>query len=159
DAAVEDHLDAALLTEQHTQRVVKLSTALRHDEQEPLHDPSCQSSVGRWWAHGRARSKAAAARSTVTSAKRRPTICSPIGSLSFVKPHGTDAAGWPVMLNGYVNGIQAYGSTGLPAISVGLSSPTGNGGAAVVGGCSRSDLPQKGLGCGPHPSPSDHHCP
>src|SRR5262249_33420596 len=74
DAPVEDHLDAALLPEQHTQRVVELSTPLRPDEHEPLHGPSCQSSAGRWWVHGRTRSKAAEARSTVTSSKRRPTI-------------------------------------------------------------------------------------
>src|SRR5262249_56807557 len=111
-----------------------------------------QHSVGRWWAHGRARSKAAEAGSTVTSSKRRPTICKPIGSPSFVKPHGTDAAGWPVMLNGYVNGIQAYGSTSLPAISVGLSSPTANGGHAIVGVSSRSYGSESVLRCDHHAS-------
>src|SRR4029453_8525354 len=109
----------------------------------------------RWWAHGRARSKAAEALSTVTSSKRRPTICSPIGSPSLVKPHGTDAAGWPVMLNGYVNGIQAYGSTGLPAISVGLSSPTGNGGHAIVGVSRRSYVSKRAFGGDHHPSPTN----
>ena len=44
-----------------------------------------------------------------------------------MKPHGTEAAGWPVMLNGNVNGIQAYGGTGFPAISFGLSSPIAKG--------------------------------
>ena len=40
----------------------------------------------------------------VASSKRRPTIWSPMGSPSRVKPHGTDAAGWPVRLKGYVYG-------------------------------------------------------
>src|SRR5439155_25195975 len=57
-------------------------------------------SGGRFWAHGRAASKAADARSTVASSNRRPTTCSPIGSPPLVKPHGTDAAGCPVRLNG-----------------------------------------------------------
>ena len=30
-----------------------------------------------------------------------------MGSLSLVNPQGTEAPGWPVMLNGYVNGIQS----------------------------------------------------
>jgi len=49
--------------------------------------------------HGAAASYAAAARSTVASSRCRPTICSPIGSPSFVSPAGTVAAGCPVMLN------------------------------------------------------------
>src|SRR5256885_5315663 len=69
---------------------------------------------GRRSAQGRARSNAAAAPRTPASSKRRPTICSPIGSPSLVNPHGTDAAGCPVRLNGYVNGIHANGSTRLP---------------------------------------------
>ena len=42
----------------------------------------------------------AAARSTVVSACHRPTIWSPTGSPSAVKPQGTVAAGWLVRLNG-----------------------------------------------------------
>jgi len=48
-----------------------------------------------------------------------------------VTPHGTEAPGCPVMLNGKVKGIQSYGSTGVPAISVGLSSPTLKGAQAI----------------------------
>ena len=98
DTPIEDHFDTPLLPEHHAQRLVELSPTLRHDEEEPLHRP--YSSTGRCWAHGRARSNAAEARSTVVSSNRRPTICSPIGKPSFVKPHGTDEAGWPVTLNG-----------------------------------------------------------
>src|SRR5256886_17527680 len=112
---------------------------------------------GRRSAQGRARSNAAAAPRTPASSKRRPTICSPIGSPSLVNPHGTDAAGCPVRLNGYVNGIHAYGSTRLPAISVGLSSPIGNGRPPGAGGLTRgtgSENPPRG---GPPPGPPDHH--
>ena len=55
--------------------------------------PSRQPIGGRSWRQGRARSNAADARSTSSSAKRRPTICNPIGRRSFVKPHGMEAAG------------------------------------------------------------------
>ena len=41
-------------------------------------------------------SNAAAARSTVASARRRPTICKPTGTPSAVTPHGTEIAGCPV---------------------------------------------------------------
>ena len=58
------------------------------------------STGGRRAAHGRACSKAAEACSTVRSAQRRPTICSPTGIPAGVKPAGTDAAGWPVKLKG-----------------------------------------------------------
>jgi len=37
---------------------------------------------------------------TVRSAKRRPTICRPTGRPAGVNPAGTEAAGWPVKLNG-----------------------------------------------------------
>src|SRR4029434_3359195 len=80
----------------------------------------CQLRGGVSSRQGWARSKAWAARSTVTSSKRRPTICKPTGSLSAVKPAGTEQAGWPVMLNGYVKGIHSYGSAGRPAVSVGF---------------------------------------
>jgi hypothetical protein len=43
--------------------------------------------------HGAAASYAAEARSTRASSSRRPTICSPIGRPSSVKPAGTVAAG------------------------------------------------------------------
>src|SRR5256886_15156629 len=108
---------------------------------------------GRRSAQGRARSNAAAAPRTPASSKRRPTICSPIGSPSLVNPHGTDAAGCPVRLNGYVNGIHAYGSTRLPAISVGLSSPIGNGGDTVGGGPTRGEGSKKTRGGGPPTRP------
>src|SRR2546428_10532694 len=106
---------------------------------------------GRRSAQGRARSNAAAAPRTPASSKRRPTICSPIGSPSLVNPHGTDAAGCPVRLNGYVNGIHAYGSTRLPAISVGLSSPIGNGGDPGGGGASGAEGVEKEARGGPPP--------
>src|SRR5256712_11740448 len=110
---------------------------------------------GRRSAQGRARSNAAAAPRTPASSKRRPTICSPIGSPSLVNPHGTDAAGCPVRLNGYVNGIHAYGSTRLPAISVGLSSPIGNGGGHVGGGAPKAEGSKKQPGGRHHPGRAD----
>src|SRR5258706_11271314 len=111
-APIEDDLDVLLRREHLLERVVQLPPALRDDEEESVHDVapdySCrgslraatQSTGGRCWAHGRARSKAAEARNTSTSSKRRPTIWSPMGNRSLVNPHGTDAAGWPVTLNG-----------------------------------------------------------
>src|SRR5207249_7410880 len=55
---------------------------------------------GRRPPHGCAASNAADAWSTVRSAKRRPTICRPTGRPAGVNPAGTEAAGWPVKLNG-----------------------------------------------------------
>ena len=49
---------------------------------------------------GCARSHAAAARSTRSSSKRRPTICSPSGRPPVPGAIGTLIAGWPVRLNG-----------------------------------------------------------
>ena len=57
-------------------------------------------SAGRRSAHGRACSKARAACSTVRSAKRLPTTCSPTGSPASVKPQGTEAAGLWLKLKG-----------------------------------------------------------
>src|SRR5689334_3235523 len=88
--------------------------------------------------HGRAASNAAAAASTARSAWRRPTICSPTGSPSVVSPAGTDAAGWPVRLNGYVNGIQPSTDTASPSISRGGRPSAANGATAVVGVRSKS---------------------
>jgi hypothetical protein len=65
-----------------------------------LRETRAQPTGGRRAAHGRACSNAAEAWSTVRSAKRRPTIWRPTGRPSGVKPAGTDAAGWPVKLNG-----------------------------------------------------------
>src|SRR4029453_9121832 len=70
-------------------------------------DPETQPMGGRCCAQGRNCSNAAAARMTVASAKRRPTICNPTGNPSDVNPAGTEAAGCPVRLNGYVKGIHA----------------------------------------------------
>src|SRR5881396_1595336 len=56
--------------------------------------------AGRRSLQGRASSKAADAARTVASACRRPTICRPTGNPSSVQPAGTEAAGWPVRLNG-----------------------------------------------------------
>ena len=75
-----------------------------------------------------------------------------------MKPHGTEAAGWPVMLNGNVNGIQAYGGTDFPAISVGLSSPIAKGGHAIVGVRSRSYFSKSRRGCSHHASRSNQAC-
>src|SRR6266849_4526631 len=72
--------------------------------------PVAYSTGGFAWAQGCSCSKAAAARSTAASSNRRPTIWSHTGSLSPVTPHGTEAPGCPVMLNGKVKGIQSYGS-------------------------------------------------
>jgi hypothetical protein len=44
-------------------------------------------------AQGAAASKAAAARSTIASCRRRPTIWSPTGRPLLVKPHGTEMTG------------------------------------------------------------------
>ena len=49
---------------------------------------------------GRSCSNKCPALSTCSSAKRRPTICSPMGRPSPASPSGTDSAGWPVMLKG-----------------------------------------------------------
>jgi DNA-binding transcriptional LysR family regulator len=57
------------------------------------------STGGRRCAHGRAASKAAAARSTIASWRRRPTIWSPTGRPSLVKPAGTEIAGSPISEN------------------------------------------------------------
>src|SRR5207302_43485 len=78
-------------------------------------------------------SKAAEAARTVASACRRPTICRPTGSPSSVQPAGTEAAGWPVRLNGNVNGIQPRVEAGSPAISRGGAWPAANGRTATVG--------------------------
>ena len=51
-------------------------------------------------ANGRALSNARAARKTSASLRAGPTICSASGSPSAVKPHGTEAAGCWVRLNG-----------------------------------------------------------
>ena len=48
---------------------------------------------GQRWPHGLAISTAAAMRSTPTSSRRRPTICTASGSPFAWKPAGTDAAG------------------------------------------------------------------
>jgi hypothetical protein len=47
-------------------------------------------------AQGAAASKAAAARSTIASCRRRPTIWSLTGRPLLVKPHGTEMTGRPV---------------------------------------------------------------
>jgi len=59
-------------------------------------------SGGRRSAHGAAASNAAAARSTLASSRQRPTIWSPTGSPSRVKPQGTEMAGRPTTVNAYV---------------------------------------------------------
>jgi hypothetical protein len=74
--------------------------ASRHGQcVEGCYSPICASMGGHLSFHGAAASYAAAARSTVTSSRCRPTICSPIGRPSLVNPAGTVAAGCPVMLN------------------------------------------------------------
>ena len=42
-----------------------------------------------------------------------------MGSPSRVKPHGTEAAGSPVMLKGNVNALDASRETGVPSIVLG----------------------------------------
>jgi hypothetical protein len=56
--------------------------------------------IGRFSIHGWHASKAAAAETTVRSAKCRPMICRPTGRPSSVQPAGTLAAGWPVRFAG-----------------------------------------------------------
>src|SRR5262245_21624501 len=70
-----------------------------HVERQGL-DRHGYASTGRFCCHGRAFSKAAAAWSTVRSAKRRPTTCRPTGSPAFVNPQGNEQAGCPVKLKG-----------------------------------------------------------
>ena len=55
---------------------------------------------GRWPAQGFAHSKAAAAWKINFSPNQGPTICSPTGRFSLVKPHGIEIAGLPAMLKG-----------------------------------------------------------
>ena len=62
-----------------------------------------QSSGGRCHAQGWRASNAEAARRTSASACHRPTIWSPTGRPSAVKPQGTVIAGCPVRLNGNVS--------------------------------------------------------
>jgi len=61
---------------------------------------------GRWSIQGRARSSSALSVSTVRSSAALPTTCTPMGRPSDEKPAGTDAAGWPVTLNGQVQQSQ-----------------------------------------------------
>ena len=61
--------------------------------------------------NGLALSNARAARSTSMSLRGGPTICNASGRPSFENPHGTDAAGCCVKLNGYVYGDQASHSS------------------------------------------------
>ena len=92
----------------HDQRHAGLREVGRHgtahraepDESDAVRHARPQLAGGLRSAQGRAVSKARAAWSTVRSAKRRPTICSPTGSPPGVKPAGTVVAGWPVKLNG-----------------------------------------------------------
>src|SRR6266542_2265680 len=107
------------------------------------HEEPDQPMAGRRSAHGWAASNAAEAASTVRSAKRRPTICRPTGSLLEVIPTGTVAAGWPVRLNGNVNGIQPSGDTCCPSIALTPGRPTSNGGTATVGMSRRSKRARK----------------
>src|SRR5215211_259161 len=95
---------------------------------------------------GLTRSKAALAASTSASAKRRPTICRPTGRPS-VNPAGTEAAGWPVKLTGYVRHHPRRGSTFSPLTFEGPrvlpSSALSKGGTARVGVTSRSYLSKR----------------
>src|SRR5260370_42636169 len=83
---VSDDLDASL---RYFPRIVFLRRKPAQPESSVVYPGTY--SGGRLSAHGRACSKAAAARRTVASAKRRPTIWSPTGSRSRVNPHGTEA--------------------------------------------------------------------
>ena len=70
------------------------------------HNPKSARTGGQRSRHGAAASNAAEARNTSASSSRRPTICNPTGSPSWVNPAGTVAAGCPVKLNGNVNDSQ-----------------------------------------------------
>jgi hypothetical protein len=63
--------------------------------------------------HGAAVSNAAEARNTRASSSRRPTICSPTGRPSWVKPAGTVAAGCPVKSS---RDLLEQGSAGVIAL-------------------------------------------
>ena len=74
-------------------------------------------------------SYAYAARSTPTSFHAREAICRPTGRPALVVPHGTDAAGCWVRLNGRLNPAQLC-QRSLPHPS-GTSRPAPNGGTAA----------------------------
>src|SRR5262249_59414041 len=76
---------------------------------------------GGFRAGGRTASNAAAARRQRASWCQGATICRATGSPSAVNPQGTDAAGQPVRLNGYIRGQRppATCCTGVPSISAG----------------------------------------
>ena len=86
-----------LASEAELTRLVRSETA---KVSTPIRVWTVYSRGGRRPPHGCAASNAADARSTVRSAKRRPTICRPTGRPAGVNPAGTEAAGWPVKLNG-----------------------------------------------------------
>ncbi len=99
---------------------------------------SGESSGGLRSVQGIADSNAAAARRTVLSSRQRPTICKPTGSPFRSKPQGTVAAGWPVRLNGNVNGVQSSGARVERCQPSGSSSPAVNAVTGNVGVNSRS---------------------
>ena len=60
--------------------------------------------IGLWWIHGCVFSNAAEADITDDSSPILPIICIPMGSPSGENPQGILAAGFPIMLIGYVCG-------------------------------------------------------
>src|SRR5262249_33288692 len=87
--------------------------------------------------NGRAASKARLARRTSVSAPIAPTICRPIGSPSRVNPHGMDAAGCCVKLNGYVKGHHCVHASPHSAEG-GTTWPTSKAARGMLGVSSRS---------------------
>ena len=79
----------------------------------------------------------------------RPTICSPTGMPSESKPQGMLAAGWPIVLMGWVNGrkLQPFlFALRLPPTSSGYC-PTGKAVVAIAGESSRSYSSKTSLNC------------
>src|SRR5204862_266839 len=75
--------------------------------------------------------------------RAEPDIGEPTGSPEAVKPTGTVAAGWPVRLNRYVNGIQPRADAGQPPISSTPPRPASNGATATVGVINKSKRARK----------------
>jgi len=73
-------------------------------------------------------------RSTVGSSKRRPMICTAVGSPAAVMPEGTDSAGhWPTMLNSPVMSRPSIRPSAFGRSKFRLRSLFGGAGRAMVG--------------------------
>ena len=84
----------------------------------------------------RAASNQAAARSTATSSKRRPAICTPTARPSSIVPAGIEHAGWPDIENGTVNPM--CGMAQLESLPHGIGHSAGNAATGATGDSTRS---------------------